>query len=110
MLVIMLYGITHDDVKKMKNNIYVLQMKQFNVKKFMTLPKKGRDIVYGIVLILLIWCVIRSLKENYEGEQDTDSVGPSAEQVEMEKDEEIKKIVEEKNISQEDLNLIFKML
>lgn len=106
----MLYGVTHDDVKKMKNNIYVLQMKQFNVKKFMTLHKRGRDIVYGIVLILLVWCVIRSLKENYEGEQDTDSVGPSAEQVEMEKDEEIKKIVEEKNISQEDLNLIFKML
>ena len=81
-------------------------MKKFDVKKFMTIHKRGRNIVYGIVLILLVWCVIRSMKENYDSPGP--SVGPTTEDVEI--DEETKKKVEEKEISQGDLDLVFEML
>jgi len=71
--------------------------------------KKNRGFATGliaIVVMIIIGYSIHRVKEHYDSSGP--SVGPTPEDVEI--DEEIKKKVEEKEISQEDLDLIFEML
>ena len=71
--------------------------------------KKNRGFATGLIAIMVMIIIgysIHRVKEHYDSSGP--SVGPTPEDVEI--DEEIKKKVEEKEISQEDLDLIFEML
>ena len=63
-------------------------------------------ILIAIVVIIIIGYSVHRVKEHYDSPGP--SVGPTPEDVEI--DEEIKKKVEEKEISQGDLDLVFEML
>ena len=71
--------------------------------------KKNRGfatVLIAIVVMIIIGYSIHRVKEHYDSPGP--SVGPTPEDVEI--DEEIKKKVEEKEISQGDLDLVFEML
>jgi len=71
--------------------------------------KKNRGFATGliaIVVMIIIGYSIHRVKEHYDSPGP--SVGPTPEDVEI--DEEIKKKVEEKEISHGDLDLVFDML
>mgnify|MGYP006115093837 FL=1 len=75
----------------------------------MKLNFKKNKVTYAliaIVLIIIIGYSIHRVKEHYDSPGP--SVGPTPEDVEI--DEETEKKVEEKGVSQEDLDLVFEML
>ncbi len=75
----------------------------------MKLNFKKNKVTYtliAIVVMIIIGYSIHRVKEQYDSPGP--SVGPTPEDVEI--DEETKKKVEEKGISQEDLDLVFEML
>jgi len=67
---------------------------------------KATYALIAIVLIIIIIYSVKAFKEHYESPGP--SVGPTPENVEI--DEETEKKVEEKGVTQEDLDLVFAML
>lgn len=69
---------------------------------------KTRQIIIIVLIILLVWIISCKMKEMYE-----ESVGPTPEveeETEVEEDPEIKKKIEESEITQEDLDALVGLL
>jgi len=72
----------------------------------MKLNKNTRKILVIVAVIGLLFYIVKGFRETYEeSEEESPQVGPSAE-----RDAEVEKIVDDLNISQEDLDLMFEFI
>lgn len=66
---------------------------------------KTRQIIIIVLIILLVWIISCKMKEMYE-----ESAGPTSQEDGVEEDPEIKKKIEENEITQEDLDALVGLL